>query len=81
MHLSRSQVWRKLKALTNQTVTEFIRKHRLRAAALLLPRQSGTVSEIAYQVGFESLSYFSKAFYEEYGVFPSEYAKNTTMQP
>lgn len=81
MHLSRSQVWRKLKALTNQTVTEFIRKHRLRAASVLLQRQSGTVSEIAYQVGFESLSYFSKSFQEEYGVFPSEYAKNTAMQP
>ncbi|WP_037302334.1 hybrid sensor histidine kinase/response regulator transcription factor [Runella limosa] len=80
MHLSRSQVWRKLKALTNQTVTEFIRKHRLQAAGILLQRQSGTVSEVAYQVGFESLSYFSKAFQEEYGVFPSDYTKNSPVQ-
>lgn len=76
LHLSRTQVWRKLKALTDQTGNEFIRTHRLQAAALLLMRRSATISEIAYGVGFESLSYFSKAFQEEYGVLPSEYAKN-----
>jgi YesN/AraC family two-component response regulator len=66
---------RKLKAITNNTVTEFVRKYRLQRAAELLSKRTGTVSEIAYQVGFESLSYFTKAFQEEFGKSPSEYGK------
>lgn len=66
---------RKLKAITNHTVTEFVRNYRLQRAAELLSKRTGTVSEIAYQVGFESLSYFTKAFQEEFGKSPSEYGK------
>ena len=71
--LSTTQLRRKIKALSNQTIVEFIRNHRLQKAAQLLSQNTGTISEIAYQVGFDSLSYFSKVFQESYGVSPSDY--------
>ncbi|AYQ30943.1 ATP-binding protein [Runella sp. SP2] len=74
MGLTSVQLRRKLKALTNQTVTEYVRNYRLQIAADMLQTNAGTVSEIAYKVGFESLPYFSKVFSERYGISPSEYA-------
>jgi AraC-like DNA-binding protein len=68
------QLYRKLKALTGQTPNEFVRGYRLRQAADRLDAKAGTVAEIAYAAGFNSLSYFSKCFREQYGVSPSEYA-------
>ena len=73
MNLSSVQLRRKLKAITNQTVTEFVRNYRLELAAEKLRNKSGTVSEIAYQVGFDSLPYFSKVFLEKYGKTPSDW--------
>lgn len=73
MNMSTSQLLRKLKALTNQTVVEFIRDYRLQRAASLLSQGKGNVSEVALQVGFESSSYFTKVFLEKFGVVPSEY--------
>ncbi len=73
MGMTSVQLRRKLKALTDQTVTEYIRHYRLEKAAELLQEKAGTVSEIAYRVGFESLSYFSKVFVEKFGLLPSEY--------
>lgn len=71
--MSRASLHRKLKALTNQSTSEFIRKIRLKRAAYLIKKEIGNVSEIAYQTGFNNLSYFSKCFKEEYGLTPSEY--------
>ncbi len=73
MGMTSVQLRRKIKALTDRTVTEHIRNYRLEKAAGLLQQKAGTVSEIAYRVGFESLSYFSKVFMEKYGLSPSEY--------
>ncbi|WP_051398350.1 ATP-binding protein [Runella limosa] len=73
--ISRTNLHRKLKALTGTSATEFIRKIRLQRAAQLVQQNTLTVSEIAYQVGFESLSYFSKSFQEEFGMSPSEYGR------
>jgi CheY-like chemotaxis protein len=73
--MSRMQLFRKLKALTNQTPSEFIRTIRLKRAAQLLQQKFGNVAEITYEVGFNNLSYFAKCFRELYGVSPSEYAK------
>jgi signal transduction histidine kinase/DNA-binding response OmpR family regulator len=73
MDMSQSQLVRKLKALTNLTGNEFIRDFRLQRAAELLEKNAGTISEIAFQVGFENLSYFSKVFQEKFGKLPSEY--------
>lgn len=73
MNLSQSQLLRKLKALTNLTIVEFIRQYRLQRAAAMLIAQEKAVSEIALEVGFENMSYFAKVFQEEFGVVPSEY--------
>jgi AraC-like DNA-binding protein len=54
-------------------VTEYIRNYRLEKAEELLRNKAGTVSEIAYQVGFESLSYFSRMFLERFGKTPSDW--------
>ncbi|MCP9768960.1 response regulator [Lacihabitans sp. LS3-19] len=70
--MSQSQLLRKIKALSNQTIVEFIRDYRLQKAHDLLKENAGSVSEIAFKVGFESLSYFSKTFFEKYGIVPSE---------
>jgi signal transduction histidine kinase/DNA-binding response OmpR family regulator len=70
--MSRTTMHRKLKALTNQSTTEFIRNYRLEKARYFLKNKTGNVSDIAYQVGFESLPYFSKTFQERFGILPSE---------
>ena len=69
--LSRSQLFRKLKALTGKSPTVFIRSIRLLRGKKLLETSDLTISEIAYDVGFTSLNYFSSAFFEEFGVRPS----------
>ncbi|WP_420401859.1 tetratricopeptide repeat protein [Flagellimonas sp.] len=69
--LSRSQLFRKIKAITDQTPIEFIRSFRLHRAMDMLQQQSGTVAEIAYSVGFQNPSYFSKCFQEQFGMSPS----------
>ncbi len=71
MQMSRSNLHRKLKALTDQTTSEFVRNIRLNRASQLLKQNDSTVSEVAYLVGFESLPYFSKTFQEYHGVSPS----------
>ena len=71
--MSRMQLYRKLQALTGQAPNDFIKTMRLQRAAQLLAKGSGTVSEVSYQVGFSSHSYFSKCFVEQYGKTPSDY--------
>ena len=73
--MSRTQLHRKLKALTGQSATEFIRSIRLYRAADLLKQQAGSVAEIAYMVGFNSQAYFTRCFREQFGMSPKAYAK------
>jgi len=73
--MSRVQLYRKVSALTGMAVNELIRKLRLQRAAQLLQANWGPVSQVAYEVGFSNLSYFSKVFKEEFGLLPSEYEK------
>lgn len=74
MNLSRMQLYRKLKALTNQSANEFIRSVRLkRAAQMLKQTNSYTIAEITYEVGFNDPKYFSKCFQKEFGVTPSKF--------
>jgi AraC-like DNA-binding protein len=73
--MSRMQLHRKLKALTGQTATEFIRSQRLKLAADLLKSSQVNVSEIGYTVGFNNHSYFTQCFKNQFGVSPIEYVK------
>ena len=74
--MSRMQLHRKLKALTGQATGEFIRSFRLKQAAILLHAKTGTITEIAYDVGFTSPSYFTECFSKQFGLTPSEFIKN-----
>ncbi|HPF51318.1 MAG TPA: two-component regulator propeller domain-containing protein [Draconibacterium sp.] len=76
--VSRMQLYRKLHALTNMTVKEFIRHIRLKRATQLLEQQKLNISEIAYSVGFKDLSHFRKCFKREYGMSASEYLSRKT---
>ena len=76
IHLSRSQLHRKLKALTGQSPNELIRNYRLERAFQLLQQHSGTITEIAFQTGFSSPAYFSKCFSDRYGYAPGKIASN-----
>lgn len=70
--LSRMQLHRKLKALTGESPGDFLRTMRLQRAKRLLESKTGNVSEIAYEVGFNNLSYFSKCYREQFGIAPNE---------
>lgn len=72
--MSRVQLYRKVVALTGLSVNELIRSFRLQKASHLLQQKWGSVSQVAYEVGFSNLSYFSKCFRDEYGVLPSEFS-------
>ena len=71
--MSKTQLHRKLKSLTNEAPGELLRNFRLKRAAQLLSQKADSVTQIAYQVGFNNLSYFAKCFKELYGVAPSSY--------
>lgn len=73
MAMSRVQLHRKLKALINHSTTEFIRTIRLNYAIELLKKRAGTISEIAYDSGFNNPTYFATSFKKQYGISPSEY--------
>lgn len=71
--LSVSQVFRKLKALTNLSTSIYIRNIRLEEAKILLVNQSATISEIAYETGFSTPTYFGKCFKEYTSFSPKEF--------
>lgn len=71
--MSRATLHRKIKALTNQSTSEFINGIRLKHAARLIRQNAGSISEIAYQVGFNNISYFNVSFKKQFGVSPSEF--------
>jgi len=69
---SRAQLHRKLKALTNKSAGQLVNDIRLNKAKTMLGQKVGSVSEIAYSVGYANLSYFTKSFKEKFGVLPSK---------
>lgn len=74
MGVSRMQLQRKIKALTDQSPVEFIRVLRLKRAVQLISQRQDNITQITYEVGFNNLSYFAKCFKEHFGLSPSEYA-------
>ena len=75
--MSRSQLHRKLAALIDKSPSDLIRQTRLLRAKELLLKRSTTPSQVAFEVGFSSHTYFSKCFKDEFGVSPGEMG----MQP
>jgi len=75
MHMDRSQLHRKLKALTNHSASRLVRTYRLEHARQLLKSRVASVSEIAFSCGFSDRTYFTRCFVEEFGFPPSEAAQ------
>ncbi|MGD9931576.1 MAG: substrate-binding domain-containing protein [Mangrovibacterium sp.] len=73
--LSRVQIYRKIKKLTGMSVSEYVRMVKLKASLELIKTSGKTMSEIAYEVGFSSPSYFAQCFKKQFGISPSDYAK------
>lgn len=72
---SNMHFYRKIKVLSGQTPSQFLRTIRLKRAGELLAKNSDNVTQIAYSVGFSSLSYFNKCFKEQFGVTPGKFGK------
>ncbi len=70
--MSRSQLFRKIKAITGLSPNQFLRVYRLEKAHQLLSGKHGNVSEIAYRTGFDNLSYFTKSFFKHFNKLPSD---------
>ncbi|TZF86280.1 response regulator (plasmid) [Pedobacter sp. BS3] len=75
--VGRATLYKKIKALTGQTVNDFVRSIRLKRAAQLLEQGKHTISEVAYIVGFSDINYFRKCFKEQFGFTPKEYSKQS----
>ena len=73
--ISKSKLYRTMKPIIGKSINGFIKEYRLNKALELLVKQSSNISEIAYQTGFSSPTYFSKCFLEAYGITPSKYLK------
>ena len=71
--MSRTSLYRKIKAITGQSINEFIRDTKLKKAAKLIYQEDYLVTEASFEVGFSSIKYFRKVFKEKYGYNPSEF--------
>ena len=78
--LSKTQTYRKVKSVSNKSVSQLIREIRLQEAAKLILESDLHVSEISYKVGFSSPSYFNKCFSKYYGITPGEYKENPLIK-
>ena len=76
--MSRGHLHRRIRALLDESPTDFIRRIRLERAQQLLAGRAGSVSEVAYGVGFKSVSHFSKCFREHAGVTPSHFVQKSS---
>ena len=75
---SNMHLYRKIKALSGQTPSQFLRTIRLKRAAALLINDNDNVTQIAFSVGFSSLSYFNKCFKQQFGLTPSKFAESNS---
>ncbi len=76
VHLSRTQLHKKLKVLTGQSATEYVKTLRLKKSAILLESGFGNITEIAYETGFSNPSYFAECFKKFYNTSPVKYAQS-----
>ena len=75
LFISRSQLYRKIKALTGKSTSLYIRFVRLQKAKELLASNTLRISEVAYRVGFKSPVYFSQVYKDTFGESPTETRK------
>ncbi|MDL5513947.1 two-component regulator propeller domain-containing protein [Arenibacter sp. M-2] len=80
MNMSRSALYRKLKALTNQSISEFIKTVKIKRAGQLILQSQLNISEIAFDLGFNDLKHFRKSFQNVFNELPSEYRSNYSGQ-
>lgn len=78
MNLSRTQLFRKLKALTGLSPNDFIKDIRLKRAAEMIRQKVDIITQIGYAVGFNDQSYFTKCFKKQFGVTPTEFSMKTS---
>ncbi|MEM1215906.1 MAG: response regulator, partial [Bacteroidota bacterium] len=81
MAVSRPLLFLKIKALTNQTPKNFVKRIRLKRAAQLLTQRNLRITEVAYAVGFQNPRYFSKCFFKEYDQTPTDYMTSAAGKP
>lgn len=79
--MSQTVLYKKVKALTGLTISDFIKSQRLKRAAQLLDDQQIGIAEVAYSVGFNDRKYFSKEFRKQFGLTPSEYQQKQNNYP
>lgn len=80
MHMSRSNLLRKIKKRTGVSASQYIRQVRLKKAMSILEESSLTISEVSFRVGFASTSYFTKCFREYYGYPPGQVGKQVHVE-
>lgn len=73
--MSSSTLYRKVKALTGYSTSEYVRKVKMRCAEELLLKGEYTVKQIAFMVGMNSRVYFRQCFRDEFGISPTDYMK------
>ncbi|MGZ3928074.1 MAG: helix-turn-helix domain-containing protein, partial [Mucilaginibacter sp.] len=76
MNMSRGTLYNKVLMLTGKSPVEFIRSIRLKKAVYLLENSQMTISQICYEVGFNTPKYFTKLFKDEYNILPSAYTNS-----
>ncbi|MFB9057824.1 two-component regulator propeller domain-containing protein [Mariniflexile ostreae] len=81
MYMSQSVLFRKIKALTGMSISEFIRSIRLKKAGQLLTHTDMTITEISFYIGFNDLKYFRKCFKSAFNTTPSKYRKTNSLKP
>ena len=78
--MSRTQLHNKIKALTGHSTSHFIKKVRIHQATRLLRTTEMNISQVAFEVGIESLPYFTKIFTKEIGISPSKYREKSVLE-
>jgi len=76
MYMSGATLYRKIRALCGETPTDYIRSYRLKRAAQLLKQGTASVTEVAFEVGFSSRTYFTRCFKEKFHRLPSDFSKS-----
>lgn len=80
LNMSRTKFYREFRKLSDLSPADLINLFRVRKAASLMLNQRLSIAEAAFATGFSSASYFTKVFTKHYGMKPSEYIRNNTLQ-